>query len=363
LITTIGRNINFFHKAELRDYQITEVDKMLSCGDSKNGFIIIHCKTCDEDRIIHFSCNSRICPKCGQKYVKTWVVNITERMYDVDYSHIIFTLPKIIWDLIEGNWKCIGELYKVTFKVMKEVMQRVAKQKITPGMIVAGHTFGKDVKWNVHFHSICTEGGLTKNGLWKGIYFFPYEIVRSKWKYASLKIIKKYIKLDFKEQLALETVYHDYKSGFNVKRIKGKMKKKELAGYIARYIRHPAISNRRIIDYDSNKVTIIIEDKYKKISWNEEFSVDNFMGRLIKHIPPKGFQVVRHYGIYSKRKYDKSRKYKGKQEIIQKFLGKKFIKCYKCGENAEIIMFFKPNYWNNPPPNKVFGELISDWCS
>jgi len=28
------------------------------------------------------------------------------------------------------------------------------------------------------------------------------------------------------------------------------MKKKELAGYIARYIRHPAISNRRIIDYN-----------------------------------------------------------------------------------------------------------------
>ena len=47
-----------------------------------------------------------------------------------------------------------------------------------------------------------------------------------------LDIIKKYTKLDFKEQLALEAVYHDYKSGFNVKRIKGKMKKKELAGYI-----------------------------------------------------------------------------------------------------------------------------------
>jgi len=40
LITTIGRNINFFHKAELKDYQIKEVDKMLTCGDSKNGFII-----------------------------------------------------------------------------------------------------------------------------------------------------------------------------------------------------------------------------------------------------------------------------------------------------------------------------------
>ena len=336
---------------------------MLSCGDSRNGFIIVHCDKCNEDRIIHFSCNSRICPKCGNKYVKKWVENISERMYDVDYSHIVFTLPKIIWGLIEGNWECIGELYKATFKVMKEVMQRVAKQKITPGMIVAGHTFGKDIKWNVHFHSICTEGGITKNGLWKGIYFFPYEILRIKWKYYSLEIIKKYIKIDFKEQLALEAVYNDYKSGFDVRRIKGKMKKKELAFYIARYIRHPAISNRRIIDYDKNNVTIICEDKNNKISWNEKFSIDNFIGRIIKHISPKGFQVVRHYGIYSKKKYAKKKIQKDKQEIIQNYFGKKYLKCYKCGEYAEIILFYKPNYWKNPPPNKVFGELISDWCS
>ena len=176
-----------------------------------------------------------------------------------------------------------------------------------------------------------------------------------------MEIIKRYIKIDFKQQLALEAVYHDYKSGFNVKRIKGKMKKKELAGYIARYIRHPAISNRRIVNYDSINVTLIIEDKNK--SYTKIFSVDDFISRLIKHIPPKGFQVVRHYGVYSRIKYDKGRKCKDKQEIIQKFLGKKFIKCYKCGENAKIIVFFKPNYWNNPPPNKIFGELISDWFS
>ena len=290
-------------------------------------------------------------------------MNITARMYDVEYSHIIFTLPKIIWDLIDGNWECIGELYKVPYVIMGEVMKRVSKQKIIPGMIIAGHTFGKDIKWNVHFHTICTEGGITKNGLWRGIYFFPYDIMRLKWKYASLKIIKKYIKLDFKEQLALEAVYNDYKSGFNVRRIKGKMKKKELAGYIARYIRHPAISNRRIIDYDSINVTILIEDKNNNINYNNKFSVDDFITRLIKHIPPKGFQVVRHYGIYSKKKFDKNRNCKSKQEIIQKFLGKKYIKCYKCGKYAEIVLFFKPDYWNNPPPKKIFGELISDWCS
>jgi len=328
---------------------------MIRCRDPSNGFIVVHCPKCNEDRIIHFSCNSRICSRCGNKYVKKWVEKITERMYDVDYSHIVFTLPGDIWKLIDGKWDCISELYKAAFMVLQETMSKSAKQKIIPGMIEAGHTFGKDIKWNVHFHSICTEGGLTKNGLWKNIYFLPYRIMRLKWKYYALKIIEKYIH-GF-EQITLEFVEHQYMEGFDIRRIKGKMKKKEIAGYIARYIRHPAISDRRIIGYDGKIVKIICENS------EEDFTVDAFIGRLIKHIPPKGFQVVRHYGIYSKKKYVKKKIQKDKQEIIQNYFGRKFIKCYKCGGNVEIILFFRPNYCDKPPPKKQFGEKISDWVN
>lgn len=334
---------------------------MIHCQDSSNGFMVVHCPKCNEDRIIHFSCNSRICSRCGNKYVKKWVENISERMYDVDYSHIVFTLPRDIWKLIAGKWDCISKLYSATFRVLQETMSKSAKQKITPGMIEAGHTFGKDIKWNVHFHSICTEGGFTKNGLWKNIYFLPYRMMRLKWKCYALGIIEKYV--HGVEQITVEAAYHDYRNGFDIRRIKGKMKKKELARYIARYIRHPAISNRRIIDYTKKDVTIICEDKNNKIIWNEKFSVDEFISRLVRHIPPKGFQVVRHYGIYSKKKYVKKKIQKDRQEIMLNYFGKKFIKCPKCGENAEIILFCKPNYGEKPPPKKRFGEKLSDWIS
>jgi len=244
------KKYKLFHRAELKDYQIKEVDSMLLCNDPSQGFMVVHCDNCKEDYTVHFSCNSRICPRCGNKYMKIWVEKISERMHDVDYSHIVFTLPRDIWNLIEGNWDCISELYKATFRVLQETMSQSAKQKITPGMIEAGHTFGKDIKWNVHFHSICTEGGITKNRFWKRVYYLPYKIMRIKWKQYSLKIISKHIGISFEEQITLESVYCQYKDGFDIRRIKGKMKKKELAGYIARYIRHPAISNRRIIDYN-----------------------------------------------------------------------------------------------------------------
>jgi len=318
--------------------------------------MVVHCPNCG-DYTIHLSCNSRICLRCGNKYLKKWVKETSERMHDVDYSHIVFTLPRDIWNLIDENWECISELYGATFRVLKETMSLSSKQKITPGMINAGHTFGNDIKWNVHFHTICTEGGLTKNGFWKSNYFLPYRIMRIKWKQYSMKIVSKNIGSSFEEQITLESVYHQYKDGFDIRRIKGKMKKKELAGYIARYIRHPAISNRRIIDYNTEEVTIDCKGR------NETFTVDSFIGRLVKHIPPRGFQVVRHYGIYSRRKHAKKKIPKDKQEIIQTYFGKKFIKCKKCGENAEIIFFYKPDYREKPPPEKLFGEEIGDWIS
>lgn len=336
---------------------------MLLCNDPSNGFMVVHCPKCG-DYTTHLSCNSRICPRCGNKYVKIWVKKISERMHDVDYSHIIFTLPRDIWNLIEGKWACISELYKETFKVLKETMCQSAKQRINPGMINAGHTFGKDIKFNVHFHTICTEGGLTKNDLWKRVYYLPYRIMRLKWKQYSLAVIERHIGLDEQAQSILEAVYHQYNNGFDIRRIKGKMQKKELAGYIARYIRHPAISNRRIVEYDRKRVVIVCENKETKRIQYEEFTVEEFIARLVKHIPPKGFQVVRHYGIYSKRKYVKKELPKDKQEIIPKYSGEKhYIKCWKCGGYAEIIFFYSPYYARKPPPEKQFGIKITDWIS
>ena len=350
-----------FHKGELREEQIKEIDAMLLCNDPKKGFWLYHCNDCNEDFIRHLSCNSRVCPRCGRRHLKKWVKKTVERMLDINHSHLIFTLPSDIWLLIEDNWDCINELSNATFRVLKETMRRSAKQEINPGMICALHTYGNDIKWNVHFHTIITEGGLTKNNFYKSVYYLPYEILRKKWKYYSLDIIKKYVEMTEKNQMTIESVEHQYVNGFDIKRIKGNIPKKELVGYIARYIRHPAISNRRIIDYKGKDVTIICKYRDTKITYNVIFSVDEFITRLIKHIPPKHFKLIHVFGLYSRIKYNPNFK-KDKQEIIPKYFGiNHTIKCPKCKKILEPIGFFSPFYPDKPPPAKVFGNVISDW--
>ena len=43
-----------------------EFEKFLSCGDPREGFAWLWCRTCDEHKWIPFSCKGRgFCPSCG----------------------------------------------------------------------------------------------------------------------------------------------------------------------------------------------------------------------------------------------------------------------------------------------------------
>jgi hypothetical protein len=65
-----------------------------------------------------------------------------------------------------------------------------------------------------------------------------------------------------------------------------------IAKYVGRYVRHPVISNRKILSYDMDSITFLKDNKK---------SITDFISSLIQHIPPKNFKIVRYYGSYSRR--------------------------------------------------------------
>jgi len=348
-----------FHN-DLRPEQIKEVDSMLICNNPIKGYFWYYCDVCKRDIIRHLSCNSRICPRCGTKYVNAWATKTTNRMLNVDHNHIIFTMPDCLWPLIKNNYNCIKELAEGTFKVISESMNQSAKQFIIPGMINTLHTYGEDMKWNVHFHTIVTQGGMNKNNKWKSITFIPYEILRVKWKIYCLKIIKKNIPMNSNNQTLFESLYyHEYRNGFNIRVVKSGIPKKELIGYIARYIRHPAISNRRIIGYDKNVVTISC-DKKKDKSYTLSFTVEEFITRLIQHIPEKNFKLTRSYGLYSRRKTKIKLKYFVQESILFYTKSQHSIECPYCGKILHVIEYFPPSFASGPP---LAIRNLTEWIS
>ncbi len=150
-----------------------------------------------------------------------------------------------------------------------------------------------------------------------------------------------------------------YLGGFNVEVVKTDIPRRELIRYIARYIHHPPISNRRIIDYNGKGVTIVCGKEEKKFT---TFTVDEFIGRVVQHIPLKGYKMVRHFGLYSRTKYGKVPIKRDKQESITKYFSQKnSIPCSRCGKMLELIGYFPPSLPEGPPEQVNYGERITDW--
>lgn len=233
----------------LRDEQITQIDKMLLCNDPCKGFFYYNCD-CGEHYTRHFRCNSRCCSRCGTSYVNQWAERTAKRLLKVRYNHIIFTMPDSLWKLIHDNFECIKELSSAVYQTIVEVMFKIRHQVVTPGMISSLHTFGEDIKYNVHFHTIVTQGGMSKKyNQWLHIDYLPFELLRKKWKALCLKVITKHVEKTFDNQYLLESLYYyQHHNGYNVKVIKTDIPRKELVQYIARYVHLPDLSDDETVE-------------------------------------------------------------------------------------------------------------------
>jgi hypothetical protein len=68
--------------------------------------------------------------------------------------------------------------------------------------------------------------------------------------------------------------------------------------YVGRYISRGPISEKRIVAYDGETVTIAYAHREKHKQPTFSLTPDVFINRLLSHVPQKGTHVVRAYGLF-----------------------------------------------------------------
>lgn len=352
--------------SELKSYQTEAIDKMLSCGDAGKGFFIYYCDTCDKHYTTHYRCNSRACNRCGKFYADEWAEKVGKKTFNKVHRHMTFTIPEDLRPLFRNRWDLIKVMSDSVCETIRLVMQKSSHQELTPALVAVIHPFGKDLKFHPHIHTLVAEGGLNCRGEWKDFTYFHHETLRKTWQDTLIKrltiITEK--ETDSLERLNLLDGMHEaYPNGFVVDYGGGRKRsksKKWISRYIGRYLRHLPISDRRIEHYDSRQVTFWHETE-KNNRRHVTLTVEEFLNRLIQHIPPKSFKMVRYYGLYN-RKDLKKNKIRMKQETITETIerinySKRSIKCPTCGKRLEPIEYFR----KPPPKEEIFGEKLTDW--
>jgi hypothetical protein len=69
--------------------------------------------------------------------------------------------------------------------------------------------------------------------------------------------------------------------------------------YFSRYVRGGPISNPQITHYDGKKVMYRYYRHETGACGRADLSVDEFIRRLLEHVPEKGFRMVRYYGLFA----------------------------------------------------------------
>jgi len=195
------------------------------------------------------------------------------------------------------------------------------KEGFIPGIVEVLHTFGGPLNFHPHIHVLLTLGGLGDDenfdfSIWKDCSFFPEKALKTEFKRLLLKDLRKLarekilniphcIKLTWWKKLKTMNFYEVSQKLWSIIWYVYIGEKLETAKYTARYIgrytKRPCISETRIEYYSQEKQIVIFtyKDKIAKTDIRVKVSVEEFIGRLIRHIPEENFRMIRYYGIYA----------------------------------------------------------------
>ena len=237
-----------------------------------------------------------------------WIAKQNDVLPKTSWQHITFTMPRELWDFFWYNRELLNLIGSIATTCIKTIAN---KKHVMPGMFIAIHTFGRDLKRNVHIHLSVTNGGITEdNTRWKKLFFDQTTLMRI-WRYHIIDLFrKKQAKLTIpnalQQQLNHTFTFNQfldqlYRKNWIVHCSKPSDDPTFNVNYLARYVKRPAIAQSKLKHYDGNEVVFKYLDHTTKTYRKLTLTVEDFIKRLIRHIPDKNFRMIRYYGFLSHR--------------------------------------------------------------
>ena len=292
------------------EYHNGVVQKMLDCGDpEKMGFAQYRCLGCGETRRSAFSCKSSFCLSCAKPYTDRWVSFIARRLLPgVVYRHIVLTVPDALRIWFYRNPELLSPLMRAGAACVRDVFAQTAGIQLDIGSIVVLQTAGRPGNYNPHLHILVTGGGLNPEGGWTPVSYIPFEMIHRKWQYYLLTLLREQTPSPAAHR-AIDQAWKQYRKGFVAFVDKGEVPPggEGLARYLAKYVVSPPISVRRIEGYDGRSVSYWYRDHKTGQVEHASLPVLKFIGRMVQHILPKGFQRIRYYGLHGNVRYARAR--------------------------------------------------------
>ncbi|AOT70565.1 IS91 family transposase [Geosporobacter ferrireducens] len=290
---------------------------IMSCRSAALGGHVYECEEYRRITVQYNSCRNRHCPLCQGITKAIWIDQRRKDILSAPYFHLVFTIPHKLHPLIYQNQKL---LYALMYRAVEETLSELSKDTQYLGAQIGFfsllHTWGQDMHYHPHIHTVVLAGGLTKHNQWTQTskkFFIPVKVLAKKFRGKFIYFLKQYYRQsqlefygDAVKYLQPKNFYHlleqcyakDWYT-YTQRTFSGPL---AVVKYLGRYTHRIAISNNRIVSMDEHTVTITVKD-YKDKNKTKTIVMEGveFIRRFLMHILPKGFVKIRHYGLLANR--------------------------------------------------------------
>jgi hypothetical protein len=341
------------------------------CRTAALGGHLEECDACGHQRIAYNSCRNRHCPKCQSLAQAAWLERRCSELLNTTYFHVVFTVPEPVAAIAYHNKAVV---YDILFRAAAETLRRVAADPkhlgAEIGFFAVLHTWGQQLLYHPHLHSVVPGGGLSPDGnRWISCrpgFFLPVRVLARLFR----RLFLEYLKTAFDSgTLEFFTSLQPLRERRTFLRFLDPARTAEwvvyakppMAGaeqvleYLGRYTHRVAISNNRLVGIDDGAVRFRWKNyraggRVKTMT----LAADEFIRRFLLHVLPDGFQRIRHYGFLANRsrqqKLDRCRQLlampppemptcqlEDYRDRCQQFTGQSLKACPACGHGHMVI--------------------------
>jgi len=304
------------HRLSLQQERV--LGAIASCRTAALGGHRSQCDQCGALTISYCSCRNRHCPKCQTLAKERWLERQCADLLDIDYWHLVFTLPHGLNALAQGNPRVI---YRLLFQAASQTLLEFGRNPRwlggELGITLVLHTWGQRLDQHIHVHCVVTGGALSDDGeRWipaKPGFLFPVRalsaVFRGKF-LAALTQAHQRGELHFggsTAQLADTTAFGGFLATLKANDWVVYAKPpfagaEQVLAYLGRYTHRVAIANHRLVSFEDGEVRFRWRDyahgnKTKIMA----LSAEEFLRRFLLHTLPAGFVKIRHYGLLGNR--------------------------------------------------------------
>ena len=288
------------------------------CRTAALGGHVERCDACGHLRIAFNSCRDRHCPKCQSLARAQWLEERQAELLEVEYFHVVFTLPEPIAALAYQNKKL---LYDMLFHASAQTLRTIAADPkhlgAEIGFLAILHTWGQNLLHHPHVHCVVPGGGISPDGSrWIGCrpgFFLPVRVLSRLFRRLFLEALQKSSEagaLHFfsdLEPLRDKAAFAAYlAAAANTEWVV--YAKAPFGGpaqvlrYLGRYTHRVAISNNRLLGLEDGRVRFLWKDyKHEGAKRVMDLAAEEFIRRFLLHVLPEGFQHIRSYGFLANR--------------------------------------------------------------